>query len=285
MPITSKKRTYGKSAKPKGASKRRAYSGRATSLRRTTSAAGSTKLFYMPSVIPPRVVVPHCYTTQYENVSVAASVASTWTFRLNSLYDPEYNNNGKNEQPRGYDRMASAYGYYLVRKAKVEVEVIAAPATSGASVQAIKFNCAAYPGTQGNSAPPAIQYLSEQPGAGKGLLGLVNGKSAKWTQYIDIKKLAGQTGTAFNSGLGALSNGNPGNPQWYTVALAGIGGVSTTALCTLQVRITYIAEWSLPNWSAENDDQINPPDKDGELPTAAAAPNRGDPVPTDNPPI
>lgn len=239
----------------------------------------------MPSVIPPRVVVPHCYVAQYENVSVAAGAPTLWTFRLNSLYDPEYINNGKNGQPRGYDRMASAYGYYLVRRVKVETEVIAAPPTSGATVQAIKWSAAAYPGQQGNSAPPAINFLNEQPGSGKGLLGLVNGKSARCTQYVDIKKLAGQLGTAFNSGLGSLANGNPGNPQWFTVALQGIGGISTTALCTVQVRITYIAEWSLPNWSAENDDRHVPADADGVLPTAAPAPNLGDPVPTDNPPI
>lgn len=266
MPRTTRK--YGKSAKHTGKSKRRGYSGRATSLRRTVATAGSNKLFYMPSVIPPRVVVPHTYVTQYTGLTVSTTAPSTWTFRLNSLYDPEYDNNGKNQQPRGYDRMASAYGYYLVRRVKVETEIVASPASAGSSGSALQWNAAAYPGSVGNSAPPAVQYLSEQPGGKKGLMGLTNGKSEKSVMYVDIKKLAGQVGTAFNSSLGSLSNGNPGNPQWFTLAAQGIGAVGATVTASIIIRITYITEWSLPNWGAENDDKIQPPDQDGVLPTA-----------------
>lgn len=239
----------------------------------------------MPSVLPPRVVVPHTYTTQYTNISISTTAPTIWTFRLNSLYDPEYNNNGKNQQPRGYDRMASAYGYYLVRRAKVETEIICSQPTSGLVGSGIQWNCAPYPGTVGSSAPPGVQYLSEQPGGKKGLMGIVNGKSEKSTTYIDIKKLAGQQGTAFNSSLGALSGGNPGNPQWFTFAAQAIGVIDATVTASVIVRITYIAEWSLPNFATENDDLYRPPDAVGVLPTAVVSVAGADPNPAVYPPI
>jgi len=227
--------------------------------------------------------VPHSYTTYYVDAPISSTAASQWSFRLNSLYDPEYDNNGRNQQPRGYDRMASAYSYYLVKKARVEIVINAAPGSTPA--QLVQYNCAAYPGVSGTSAPPGVNYLAEQPSGKQGMIGLVNGVSKKIVTTVNIKDLAGLTGNAFNSGLGALAGLNPGNPMWYTFALQAIGGgVTATARATILVKITYIAEWQMPKYATVNDDMAPTVDATAaELPTASAWDGQTGPLPLPNP--
>jgi len=244
---------------------------------------GTTKLVRLGNILPPRIEVPHSYTSYYVNASVSNAAASQWTFRINSLYDPEYDNNGRNAQPRGYDRMASAYGYYLVKKARIEIVVNAAPGSTPA--QLLQYNCAAYPGQSGSSTPPGVNYLAEQPSGKQGMIGLVNGVSKKIVTTVNMKDLAGLTGNAFNSGLGALSGLNPGNPLWYTFALQAIGGgVTATANATILVKINYIAEWTLPKYATVNDDMVQPPDTtEATLPSAVVWDGATGPLPLPNP--
>lgn len=51
-----------------------------------------------------------------------------WTFRLNSLYDPDYTGTG--HQPRFFDQWSAIYGSYNVYKVRVKVILIASAAST-----------------------------------------------------------------------------------------------------------------------------------------------------------
>lgn len=226
---------------------------------------GDNSLFIMPSVLPPRVLVPHTYTANFVQ-TIVTGTPQILDFRLNSLYDLEFGNEAKNTQPRGYDRMASAYGFYMVRKAKIEVSMVPGLSTTAvATCNTLQYAAAVRPGQIGSMVPPAINYLGELPGAKQGTVGIVNGQ-VKFTQYVDLLKASGKGygpgADAWNTGLGALSKNNPIQTVWWSLGLLTNGSLITAnqSEVSICIRFTLLTEWQYPDYSAVNDDGQNPKD-------------------------
>lgn len=225
--------------------------------------AGDNNLFIMPSVLPPRVLVPHTYTANFTQ-TIATGSPQILDFRLNSLYDLEYGNEAKNTQPRGFDRMSQGYGFYMVRKAKIEVSLVPGLQTASVSTaNTLQYAAAVRPGQIGSMTPPAVNYLGELPGAKQGTVGVVNGH-VNFTQYVDLLKTSGKghgaSADAWNTGLGALSTANPIQTVWWSLGLAAQGSLLTTNQTdvSIMIRFTLYTEWQYPNYSALLDDGFSP---------------------------
>jgi len=225
--------------------------------------AGDNSLFVMPSVLPPRVLVPHTYTANFQQIVLTGTPVQL-DFRLNSLYDLEFGNEAKNTQPRGYDRMSSGYSFYMVRKAKIEVSLVPGLSTTAvATCNTLQYAAAARPGALGTMVPPPVNYLGELPGAKQGTVGIVNGH-VNFTQYVDLLKLTGlgngKGANAWNTGIGALAQNNPIATVWWTLALLANGSalVPNQSEVSIMIKFTLLTEWQTPKYDALVDDGFSP---------------------------
>lgn len=225
---------------------------------------GDNRLFVMPSVLPPRVLVPHIYTANFQQ-TVVTGAPVILDFRLNSLYDLEYGNEAKNTQPLGYDRMSTGYNFYMVRKAKIEVSIVPGLSTTAiANANTLQYAAGYRVGSMASMTPPPVNYLGELPGAKQGTCAVVNGTPIKFTQYVDLLKLSGlgngKAANAWNTGLGALAKNNPIQTIWWTLGLLTQGSVlvPNQSDVSIMIKFTLMTEWQQPNYASIYDDNANP---------------------------
>lgn len=209
-----------------------------------TSTKLATKLRYLDYDYSRNYIVQ---TTPYE-----------WTFRLSSLYDPNYTSavsgvNGRNEQPSGRDALVARYSSYQVKAAKIELMV--AIDVEGQTDQAnmLRWEAAPYFTESDSSTPTVPKHLSEIPMGKHGLCTTFNGVQQKRTWYVDFRKLTSLYGHSYSSGLGAITGSNPGNPVWFTLKMLPEGNASHACNVFRQIRITYYVVFTGPKSSILDD--------------------------------
>lgn len=97
----------------------------------TESKAGRTRVFagFGNGVIASSLVT----RLRYSEVTVSsASIFNSVTFRLNSLFDPNYTSAG--HQPMGFDQLAALYNRYRVDRCTVEVFASSSSATASGEI-------------------------------------------------------------------------------------------------------------------------------------------------------
>lgn len=75
---------------------------------------------WMP-IFPPFVTKRLRYSTTFVSGSTSGAITSTYIFRANSLYDPDYTASTGDHQPMGYDQLMLWYNHYCVRKARIRL--------------------------------------------------------------------------------------------------------------------------------------------------------------------
>jgi len=171
-------------------------------------------------------------TLKYADVfSMLSSGLTVYTYRLNSLYDPD--ETGAGNQPVGFDQLMALYKYYRVTKAKVTVFLT----NSGTS--------AYYAIVPSGSAtdPGGYQSASCWPGTKFGILGPSTGETnTKITMEIDIKKFFGYHNDNWDMDLTGTASSNPA--QMLYIHLCTQEFDSTAKAIDGLVNIEFISEFT-----------------------------------------
>lgn len=166
---------------------------------------------------------------------------NTWTFRANSVFDPDYTA-VSGHQPYRFDQLAAIYGRYEVISSKIRVQF-----TTGDKAHTTTALGPWHVGVAtSNSATPAGvgadpgYSLAETTRADHGALcgQMIRQCKAKWDQSL--------TGNnEHDTSLVAATNGNPGAEGFYIVWAFNEGQVIATDVLA-HVRIEYDVRFSRP---------------------------------------
>jgi hypothetical protein len=185
-----------------------------------------------------------CKLVYSEDTGVTANAGvntfgSTASYRLNSLHDPRYAAGGN--QPYGYDQIAALYNKYIVYGAKVEATFLA---NSGSML-----NCALQiqqPNDTNDLTGKTIGFASELPGVViKPLYGNGEGRCTI-VCYVPIHKALGVRRQAVlldPDNYGAVVSTGPTIIPYAKVALSNAASAGTAPTATVNIKITYYAEF------------------------------------------
>jgi len=196
----------------------------------------------------PRVMVKHRYDDQFVTNIVNGGPNLTYFYRLNSVYDPDYQaaSLGRNAQPSGYDFMALQYGFYDVKKVKIEYSIAVYPdyTPPGATTPVgLKVRLAAFANAAGFLSP----LMPPEAGETKFSRSMIctSEKPIKGTWTVSPKQLSGLYGTAANSYAGAVVGTNPGNPHFFALdcTTLDLAGSISTLKTLVSLKFTFLTEW------------------------------------------
>jgi hypothetical protein len=129
-----------------------------------------------------------------EQVSAGVSV---YTYRLNSLYDPD--ETGTGSQPYGFDELMTLYTYYRVESVDIEVE--ATNIGGNAALVAVAPSRLA-------TDPTSVQDVAAMPHAKHALLPNIGDNKILFTFHVNIADLLGLVGNVDDNLIGTAST-NP----------------------------------------------------------------------------
>lgn len=159
-----------------------------------------------------------------------AGLVSSYTYNLNSLYDPDVT--GVGTQPMYYDQLCSSTGpYQRYRVYSCKYEIIISNLNTPA-----RYSVCAY----GNSPPADVDDATENAW-GKG--GIINsmtsggGSIKKITGYVSLKKLLGES--VEDDRDQALYNASPSNSARLAVQLESLDSATNMTSVNFTVRLMY----------------------------------------------
>jgi hypothetical protein len=179
-----------------------------------------------------------------ETVTVATTssvdTASTYSFRLNSLYDPNYTGTG--HQPYQFDQLTPIYNNYLVNKAEFKVTIRSDFTTTGVFGGVSVFvDTNVSDSAQGK----VLSELREKAVTQVRCLA-TQGNRANWPILqgsVDMARVFGVTQVAYQGELntfGAVYNANPSRTAYLELCLVD-PGANTSSDALFDVEITYFA--------------------------------------------
>lgn len=153
--------------------------------------------------------------------------------RLNSIYDVEYENGGKNQPCNGYAKAAALYNSYKVYRAKVLVQF--------ENNCAVPVPVAVYPLNDITSTTSSMRVtdLATRFGGKSTMLGYLGKPNQSLYMNLDVKKQYGISKLTFSDSLfGAAMGATPSNKLYLVIALGEIGdGATVQTSVVLRVRI------------------------------------------------
>jgi len=204
----------------------------------TTSGGGSVStMVYEPwmPVFPASITKKLRYSTTFAGSSMTGAITSTYVFRANDLFDPDFTSTG--HQPMGFDQLMSWYNHFTVRSARMTV--VCKNANSNAPTVCLRVD--------GDSTPLTVIDRIVELGAcvtedleAKGSYGA----NKKLTLSLDIAKLQGvnpNTITADANLRGSVS-ASPIEVSYYHITMwdtAGSTGAMEVDVILEQVATFY----------------------------------------------
>ncbi len=225
------------SGKSAGVPNRASRRSRGNTRRRAARRRGARGFLTSPTLFPARRVATMCYDALVA-LSPAATALAYNTFRLNSLFDPDFT--GVGTTVSGYTTMSALYNRYRVVSVKIHID-----ATSNASLPSTVFLVANPLNTVGTS----ITAIMSQKYSWCKPLGNTNAPGVSHTCKISIADCYGTTRKAVwdEDDFAGLVGANPNNVAFLHI---GVYNNSATAFGAAQaqilVRMTFTVEWSLP---------------------------------------
>ncbi len=177
----------------------------------------------------------------------AGGALQIYTFRANSMYDPDYTGTG--HQPRGFDQAMVGYDHFTVIGSKISV------ALSPTYAQATLINT--NPGVFGcvltndgvvNYAA-AEEVMEGTQGAGYrtfGYPGTATGPN-RLSKTFSATKFFGKKYLPGSADYKGSASGNPGQVAYYSIWAAGVGGTDPGNVL-VTVTIDYIAVLTEPKY-------------------------------------
>lgn len=182
-----------------------------------------------------------------ENVTIphgALGVPSVYTFRANSIYDPNYT--GVGHQPLHHDRYTSLYNHYTVLGAKIKATFATANATQYTGVICgIKLDDNGTLGTtlsnivEHGSTYTSYKYMDFTVATGKGRTIVKRGFSPK--KFFGLKDIKDN-----RDSVGAPSGSNPAEMAYFTCFYGHLNGTQVLPDVDLNVEIEYLVQFSEP---------------------------------------
>lgn len=166
-----------------------------------------------------------------------ASLASdTYSFRLNSLFDPDFT--GVGHQPIGFDQVMSFYNHYTVLGARMKATFISQAAdTSGVAVVGIDITGSSTPTT-------AINDIYEQAHATTKIMTQSNSRGyAVVTKNLSVKKFLGQKNILSEDDNAGSASTNPAETIYGHLFATSVdaGSVVNPSYLDILVEIDFIA--------------------------------------------
>jgi hypothetical protein len=179
-------------------------------------------------------VMPYGFDVPITTTSSTAT-ASTYVFRLNSLFDPDLTGTG--HQPYQYDQVSGLYGSYRVTEVEFELRFYT-PTTGGLWVGYVMQSQAG-----GSVAGLSVDSILERQ-TGKCLpLPLYGDQSVLLRQRIRIPTLLGLTDAEYSSSIyQALVSASPAFQAYLQLFVVDPAGTSAQT-CRVSGRINYKAEF------------------------------------------
>lgn len=181
----------------------------------------------------------------YDHFDFASGIAdfAVRTFRLNSIFDPDYTGVGGN--PSGYLEYAALYNKYRVMGCKILIRFEANPSMPSSLVGfRIRWNESA-PGS-GVAVQQTLTELNNQtrykylPATGA----TVNTSQAvQWcSMYVSMRKMYGPGYK--DEDFESLFGQNPYQPCFLDVMICGVAGTENSLSCKYDVRLTYYCKFT-----------------------------------------
>lgn len=163
------------------------------------------------------------------------STSATYSFRLNSLYDPDLTGTG--HQPIGFDQLVGVfYNHYTVLGARIKCTFVSASdsATAGAAVVGIELS--------GNATPTtAIPDLYEQGRSKmKVLTSNVANQKVTVTHNCSVKKFLGQNPLDEDANAGSDSS-NPSELIYFHIFASGVNDTYDPNTMNVIVELEQVA--------------------------------------------
>lgn len=186
--------------------------------------------------IPNRMIVKMRYSDQ-NTLDATSTVASTYTYALNGLYDPDISGSG--HQPMGFDQFASLYQNYKILGAKVTIEACGAPTTTTSEqYMGLQFH------ENAGYAPSNIVQIIERGREVHQVLGSQTNrihKTMKWS----AKKWYGKNIYSGYTTAGTIT-ANPSELAYVSVFVTRAENGENPDPITYVITIDYIVEWFGP---------------------------------------
>lgn len=204
-------------------------SGKATTLTLPGVVSLRSPVTGFPTKVRARLRYADIMTLTSSNGSLTGS-----TFRMNSVYDPDYTNVG--HQPYYFDQFAALYGRYAVQGAKLTAKFSIVPSTTSTSQPSGPVICAVL--TDNDATLPAVlsTMMENQNSVSDVLCNQTGGNNVKVLSktYSPKKNLGVEP---FNDSQVALITGNPSREWFGSVMIAEVGASTST---TVQVKIEIV---------------------------------------------
>lgn len=169
-------------------------------------------------------------------ISPGATYAQ-YTFRGNSLYDPDYTKSIGDHQPMYYDQYMAIYYKYRVLASKITID--ASDLSGNSSVYMI---CT--PNTDILTST-SISYVMEQTGsvAPRIIPIAQRGPMPKLKLYASTRKVMGlHKGEVYDDTYSAVSNANPANLWYWNIFFSAVNDISNLSV-GMVVKIVYYVEF------------------------------------------
>lgn len=186
--------------------------------------------------LPKMCIVTHRYVDS-KVLNMSAGVTSTFTFKCNGMFDPDYTGTG--HQPLYFDQLSALYNHYCVIGSKITIRFAGTVATAGGNSVPIVACLQTHPAASPTYTDPlnaAEQNYSHFKLMGPGQdTNVIMG--AKWS----AKKFFG-AGVLANDELKGTPSSDPAELSYFSIGARPMDSL-TNCSCQLIVTIEYIAVW------------------------------------------
>lgn len=186
--------------------------------------------------VPNRMIIKMRYSDTI-NLNADGTSASTYTYALNGLYDPDIS--GVGHQPMGFDQFAALYQSYKVLGAKVKLEACG-PVGGATSDQYIGFQFH----ENSSYTPSNIVQIIERGREVHRLLGNQTNRATLYMKWSG-KKWYGKENYSGFSGAGSISS-NPSEICYCSVFATRADNTENPDAIAAVITIDYIVEWFGP---------------------------------------
>lgn len=188
---------------------------------------------------PDRLATKLVYADVVE-LAMTSGGASTWSFRLNSLFDPDYTGTG--HQPMWHDQFSAVYRNYRVKGSKITAEFLPATAEVPGTNAFGPYVVAIIPSNQTTLTASSVALISEDPNSTSAVIGpKLGGRNyAKLTNTFSPQRDLGLD--PYEKDLSAVVSASPAN-EFYAHVIARDMSTTQTSRMTVRIKIEFQAEY------------------------------------------
>jgi len=182
----------------------------------------------------PFQVVRLNYGSNYTMTCPATGLADEWTFRTNSIYDPDFTFLGK--QPYGRDQIANLYSKYKVMGLEAKITF------NDPSADGLFCGVSVTPSTTGATLAHSYGTLIERPWTIVKTISNSGSQERVINLKFDAHKCFGVTKTMYkgDSIYSALMGSNPSTEAYLRLFAGNMNSASPASTINISVEITYI---------------------------------------------